>query len=56
MSHASLMGCEQLLLNRQTDNPLADIVKSAKLINLGGVDQYEQFFIENLRLQPMRPR
>lgn len=56
MSHASLMGCEQLLLNRQTDNQLADIVKSAKLINLGGVDQYEQFFIENLRLQPMRPR
>ena len=56
MSHASLMGCEQLLLTGQADSQLADIVKSAKLINLGAVDQYEQFFIENLRLQPMMPR
>lgn len=56
MSHASLMGCERLLLNRQTSNQLAEILKNAKLINLGADDQYEQFFIENLRLQPMAPR
>lgn len=56
MSHASLIGCEQMLLNPNADKALADVLQKAKLINLGEVDQYEQLFIENLRLQPLMPR
>ncbi|PPD35769.1 MAG: hypothetical protein CTY19_01620 [Methylomonas sp.] len=56
MTHASLLGCEQLLLNPGAGTRLADILQKTKLINLGEVDQYEQLFIDNLRLQPLRPR
>ncbi|OAI05559.1 hypothetical protein A1353_11350 [Methylomonas methanica] len=53
LANASLAGCEQLLLNPAGPNLLNDIVQRARTINLGGVFEYENRFIDNLRLQPM---
>ncbi|MCQ8116952.1 ASKHA domain-containing protein [Methylomonas rosea] len=53
LANASLAGCEQLLLNPAGPNLLNEIVQRARTINLGGVFEYENRFIDNLRLQPM---
>lgn len=53
LPNASLAGCEQLLLNPAAQSLLNNILERAKVINFGGVHEYENRFIENLRLQPM---
>ncbi|AMK77418.1 MULTISPECIES: ASKHA domain-containing protein [Methylomonas] len=53
LANASLAGCEQLLLNPAAQSLLNAIVQRARVINLGGVFEYENRFIDNLRLQPM---
>ncbi|MBD9360123.1 DUF4445 domain-containing protein [Methylomonas sp. EbB] len=53
LANASLAGCEQLLLNPAGPSLLNNIVQRARVVNLGGVFEYENRFIDNLRLQPM---
>jgi hypothetical protein len=53
LANASLAGCEQLLLNPAGPSLMNNIVQRARVINLGGVFEYENRFIDNLRLQPM---
>jgi uncharacterized 2Fe-2S/4Fe-4S cluster protein (DUF4445 family) len=53
LANASLAGCEQLLLNPAAQTLLNTITQRARVINLGGLLEYENRFIDNLRLQPM---
>lgn len=53
LANASLAGCEALLLSPTGDSLLADIVGKSRVVNLGGNFEYENRFIDNLRLQPM---
>ncbi|WP_020483577.1 ASKHA domain-containing protein [Methylomonas sp. MK1] len=53
LANASLAGCEQLLLNPAGPSLLSNIMQRAHVVNLGGVFEYENRFIDNLRLQPM---
>lgn len=53
LPNASLAGCEELLLNPDAATQLSNISLRAKLINLGSICEYEELFIENLRLQPL---
>jgi uncharacterized 2Fe-2S/4Fe-4S cluster protein (DUF4445 family) len=53
LANASLAGCEKLLLNQASQAKLDSIVRRSKVINLGGLCEYENRFIDNLRLQPM---
>jgi uncharacterized 2Fe-2S/4Fe-4S cluster protein (DUF4445 family) len=53
LANASLAGCEKLLLNQASQAKLDSIVRRSKVINLGGLFEYENRFIDNLRLQPM---
>lgn len=53
LANASLAGCEQLLLNPTGQTRLNAIVQRARVVNLGGVFEYENRFIDQLRLQPM---
>ncbi|OQW72910.1 MAG: hypothetical protein BVN35_12965 [Proteobacteria bacterium ST_bin11] len=53
IANASLAGCEQLLLNPAAQTLLNTITQRARVINLGGLLEYENRFIDNLRLQPM---
>jgi uncharacterized 2Fe-2S/4Fe-4S cluster protein (DUF4445 family) len=50
---ASLAGCEALLLRPDTELKLNAIKALSKPVNLGSIEDYEDLFIENLRLQPM---
>jgi len=52
-THASLAGCEEMLLNPNALAQLQQIRQKATVINLGGIGEYEALFIENLRLQPL---
>jgi uncharacterized 2Fe-2S/4Fe-4S cluster protein (DUF4445 family) len=53
LANASLLGCEKLLLNSAGEALLNDIVDCARVVNLCGVFEYEERFIDNLRLQPI---
>jgi uncharacterized 2Fe-2S/4Fe-4S cluster protein (DUF4445 family) len=52
-ANASLIGCEKLLLDSAGEALLNDIVDCARVVNLCGVCEYEERFIDNLRLQPI---
>lgn len=52
-ANASLTGCEKLLLDPNGEALLNAMVGHAKVVNLGGVLEYEERFIDNLRLQPV---
>jgi len=52
-ANASLAGCEELLLHPAADAKLNAIKALTKAVNLGSVAEYEELFIENLRLQPI---
>lgn len=54
MPNASLAGCEKLLLDSGADALLSIIVERAKVVNLGSIADYEDRFIDHLRLQPVR--
>ncbi|QPK63900.1 DUF4445 domain-containing protein [Methylomonas sp. LL1] len=53
MANASLAGCEKLLLDPNADALLTAIADHAKVINLGSLFDYEDRFIDHLRLQPI---
>jgi uncharacterized 2Fe-2S/4Fe-4S cluster protein (DUF4445 family) len=52
-ANASLAGCEKMLLDPAGEALLNRIVALARVVNLGGVFEYEERFIDNLRLQPV---
>jgi len=52
-ANASLAGCEKLLLDPAGEAMLNAILGRAHVVNLGGVTEYEERFIDNLRLQPV---
>jgi uncharacterized 2Fe-2S/4Fe-4S cluster protein (DUF4445 family) len=53
LANASLIGCEKLLLDSTGEALLNDIVNRAHIVNLCGDFEYEEHFIDNLRLQPI---
>lgn len=53
LANAGLRGCEQLLLDPAAQDLLNTIAGRARVVNLGGVFDYEERFIDNLRLQPV---
>jgi uncharacterized 2Fe-2S/4Fe-4S cluster protein (DUF4445 family) len=53
LANASLNGCEKLLLDSTGEALLNDIVNRAHIVNLCGDFEYEEHFIDNLRLQPV---
>ncbi len=53
LANASLAGCEKLLLDPNGEALLNAIIDSARVVNLGGVYEYEARFIDHLRLQPV---
>lgn len=52
LANASLAGCEKMLLTTDRDSQLNAILERARTINLGGLLDYENRFVDNLRLQP----
>ena len=53
LANAGLVGCEKLLLDPIGQALLNTVVGQARVVNLGGVFEYEERFIDNLRLQPV---
>lgn len=53
LANASLAGCEKLLLEPNADALLTSIIYRAKVVNLGSIFDYEDRFIDHLRLQPV---
>ncbi|MGZ4958491.1 MAG: ASKHA domain-containing protein [Methylomonas sp.] len=53
LAEASLMGGERLLLEPDAAKLLSSIVERSKVINLGSLLDYEDCFIDHLRLQPI---
>ncbi|MFI3155259.1 MAG: ASKHA domain-containing protein [Methylococcaceae bacterium] len=53
LADAGLAGCEKLLLDPAAQALLNAIIDRARAVNLGGVFDYEERFIDNLRLQPV---
>ena len=53
LANAGLAGCEKLLLDPAAQALLNALVSRARVVNLGGDSEYEQRFIDNLRLQPL---
>jgi uncharacterized 2Fe-2S/4Fe-4S cluster protein (DUF4445 family) len=53
LANASLAGCEKLLLDPAAEALVNNFVELAHVVNLGGVFEYEERFIDNLRLQPV---
>jgi uncharacterized 2Fe-2S/4Fe-4S cluster protein (DUF4445 family) len=52
--NAALAGCERLLFSKDRAGTLDALKKKARLINLTTVPAFEDRFIENLYLQPMK--
>lgn len=51
--NAALAGCEEALLVPAAVERLLDLKKQAKIVNLSQYPDFENYFIENLYLQPM---
>ncbi len=51
--NAALEGCEEALLVPAAVERLLDLKKQAKIVNLSQCPDFEDYFIENLYLQPM---
>lgn len=56
LANASLAGCEKLMLNPEGNTLLANVVERARVINFAGDAEYENCFIDHLRLTPMLGR
>lgn len=54
-AEASLAGCERALLTGQGAGGFAALTKNAQVINLTGVPDYEDHYINHLRLRPVPP-
>lgn len=52
LADASLAGCERLLLAPDPGKFTTGIAQRIRVVNLGGVVEYENRFIDHLRLQP----
>jgi uncharacterized 2Fe-2S/4Fe-4S cluster protein (DUF4445 family) len=52
--NAALMGCEQLLSSPNRDEQLNELKRYVETVNLSQVSAYEEVFVDNLYLQPMR--
>ena len=53
LGNASLAGCEQLLIDPDANTRLDTIIAQAKVVNFGGVVDYETRFIDHLCLKPL---
>lgn len=53
MANASLAGCEKLLLDPMGEAMLNAVLERSHAVNLGGIFEYEERFIDHLRLQPV---
>lgn len=53
LGNASLEGCEQILLEMDAEPRLNTLVTNAKVVNFGGVEDYETRFIDHLCLKPL---
>lgn len=53
LANAGLAGCEKLLLDSAAQTLLNTIIGRARVVNLGGVLEYEERFVDSLRLQPL---
>lgn len=53
LANASLMGCEKLLLEPDANALFSSIVARSRVVNLGSLVDYEDRFIDHLRLQPV---
>lgn len=53
LPNASLAGCEKLLIEPDADDLLSKVVERAKVVNLGSIAEYEDRFIDHLRLLPV---
>jgi uncharacterized 2Fe-2S/4Fe-4S cluster protein (DUF4445 family) len=53
LGNASLAGCEQILLETDAESRLNALVTNAKVVNFGGVEDYETRFIDHLCLKPL---
>ncbi len=51
---ASLAGCELLLLNPQGTSVLDQLVTRTRIVNLSLLPNYDDKYINHLRLQPLR--
>lgn len=51
--NTALEGCEQILLSANGQERFKDIMGRARLINLAQCPDFDEFFFENLYLQPM---
>lgn len=54
-AEASLTGCERALLAGQGDRPFAELINRAQVINLSRLPNYEDDYINHLRLCPVPP-
>lgn len=52
-ANASLAGCEQYLLAADAASQTAQILDKIQVVNFGGHNEYENRFIDHLRLQPI---
>ncbi|TRW89707.1 ASKHA domain-containing protein [Candidatus Methylobacter oryzae] len=53
LANAGLSGCEKLLLDPVAQAVLNTITGRARVVNLSGVTEYEERFVDNLRLKPV---
>lgn len=51
--NAALMGCEQLLSSHNRDEQINELKRNIEVVNLSQVTDYEEYFLNNLYLQPM---
>lgn len=52
--NTALAGCENILLSSEASAELTSLKEKGKIINMAQCDDFEDFFFENLFLEPMR--
>lgn len=53
LGNAGLAGCEGLLLDTDGQARLNAVIAQTKVVNFGGIPEYETCFIDHLRLKPL---
>ncbi len=51
--NTALAGCEHMLLSGKADEKINELMKRIKMVNLSNCDDFDEYFLQNLYLEPL---
>jgi len=51
--NTALAGCEQMMLSGKANEKINELMKLIKMVNLSNCDDFDEYFLQNLYLEPL---